>query len=344
MSKKDYALFLLADFLDDDFFIQSVLRDDPENHSFWNSFLLRHPEMKSIVTQASAIIRAARKQERFTNEFRKDVLWARINETLEHQPAVRNLKRSIPMYMKIAAAAAFVLVCTGVFWLSTHDDMNTVTTAFNEVTTITLPDRSIVALNGNSTLRYQKNSGDEFPREVWLSGEAYFNVSHLNENPATIKAGDRFIVHTENVNIEVLGTSFNVKNRKDQTNITLITGKVKVLLEKSVNKENLIMLPGDYLEFNNKRLISKKKLQNPQQISAWSKPEYIFTNATLGDIMKTLSDDYGYVIDIKDTPLLKLKIEGEISVASMEELLSTISATLDLHVEEKNRHIIISSK
>jgi ferric-dicitrate binding protein FerR (iron transport regulator) len=343
MSKKDYALFSLADFLDDDFFIQSVLRDDAENRSFWNSFLLRYPEKESIVTQAAAIVKGAVRQERFTNDFRKDVLWTRINETIEHQ-AVLNLKRSIPLYMKIAAAAAFILACTGVFWWSTGHDMNTVTTAYNEVTTITLPDRSIVALNGNSTLRYQKNPGGEFPREVWLSGEAYFNVSHLNKNPATIKAGDRFIVHTGNVDIEVLGTSFNVRNRKDQTNITLITGKVKVLLEKSINKDDLIMLPGDYLEFNNKRLISKKKLQNPQQISAWIKHEYIFTNATLGDIMKTLSDDYGYIIDVKDTLLLKLKIEGEISVASIEELLSTVSATLNLHVEEKNRHILVTAK
>ncbi len=344
MPKKDYARYSLPDFLDDDFFIQWVTEDDPESRSFWNSFLLRHPEQQSIVTQASAIIKVAGKQQRFTNEFRKDVLWTRINKTIEDQADIHSLKRSIPQYMKIAAAVAFVIASTGALWLFSNQGINTVTTAYNEVTTITLPDHSMVALNGNSTLHYQKQFGDQFPREVWITGEAYFNVSHINKDPANVEAGDRFIVHTENVNIEVLGTSFNVKNRKDQTHITLITGKVKVLIEKSLRTTDLIMLPGDQLEFNNKKLINKKKLQNPQQVSAWIRHEFIFTNATLLDIVKSLSDDYGYVIDVKDSQLLKLRIEGEISVASIEELLSTLSATLDLHVEENNKHITFSRK
>src|SRR5260221_14778950 len=115
--------------------------------------------------------------------------------------------------MKIAAAVAFVIASTGALWLFSNQGINIVTTAYNEVTTITLPDHSMVALNGNSTLRYQKQFGDHFPREVWITGEAYFNVSHINKDPAKEEARDRFIVHTENVNIEVLGTSFTLKNR-----------------------------------------------------------------------------------------------------------------------------------
>src|SRR5260221_3883173 len=139
------------------------MEDDPESRSFWNSFLLRHPEQQSIVTQASAIIKVAGKQQRFTNEFRKDVLWTRINKTIEDQADIHSLKRSIPQYMKIAAAVAFVIASTGALWLFSNQGINTVTTAYNEVTTLTLPNLDWAALIETSSLHIHNNFLDNFP-------------------------------------------------------------------------------------------------------------------------------------------------------------------------------------
>src|SRR5258706_15626831 len=135
MPKKDYARYSLPDFLDDDFFIQWVTEDDPESRSFWNSFLLRHPEQQSIVTQASAIIKIAGKQQRFTNEFRKNVLWTRINKTIENQVDIHSGKRSIPQYINIAAATALAIAITAALWLFSNQGITIVTREYNEETT-----------------------------------------------------------------------------------------------------------------------------------------------------------------------------------------------------------------
>ena len=343
MPEPDYSQYTLSDFLEDQFFIRWVTRADAESDAWWNAFMARYPEKKAIMFQASAIIKTYRKQEQFTNESRKHDLWDRINETLHQQHAIHTEKSARPLYMKIAAAVTALMLCTAGIWFILQT-RNTVTTAFNEITTITLPDHSVVTLNGNSTLRYSDDWDTKSVREVWLDGEAYFNVKHINKDTLKIAPSHRFVVHSNNVDIEVLGTSFNVRNTKDQTNITLITGKVKVEpVDKSVNTaESLIMLPGDYVEFNSKKLIVKKKVEKPHQSTTWIRQEFAFNNPYIKDIVQKLKDDHGYTVEIKDPELLEMKIEGEISVSSVQELLSTVSATLDLQIDQNDKHIIIS--
>jgi transmembrane sensor len=343
MPEPDYSQYTLSDFLEDQYFIRWVTRADAESDAWWNAFMARYPEKKAIMFQASAIIKTYRKQEQFTNESRKHHVWDRINETLHQQHAIHTKKSARPLYMRVAAAVTVFMLCTAGIWFILQT-RNTVTTASNEITTITLPDHSVVTLNGNSTLRYNEDWDAKSVREVWLDGEAYFNVKHINKDTLKIAPSHRFVVHSNNVDIVVLGTSFNVRNTKDQTNITLITGKVKVEpIDKSVNTaEGLIMLPGDYVEFDSKKLIVKKKVEKPHQSTTWIKQEFAFNNPYIKDIVQKLKDDHGYTVEIKDPELLEMKIEGEISVSSIQELLSTVSATLDLQIDQKDKHIIIS--
>jgi transmembrane sensor len=69
----------------------------------------------------------------------------------------------------------------------------------------------------------------------------------------------------------------------------------------------------------------------------------LFTDAYLRDIVKALRDDYGYEVEVKDPKLLELRIEGEISVSSVDELLTTVSATLGLRIAHSaDKHIVMS--
>jgi transmembrane sensor len=180
---------------------------------------------------------------------------------------------------------------------------------------------------------------------VWIDGEAYFKVKHVNQDTLNIKPGERFVVHGNHLDIEVLGTSFNVHNRTDNTNITLLTGKVKVQVATALPTPTpeVIMLPGDYVEFSKQKLIAKKKVENPKWSTAWVKQEILFTDAYLRDIVKALRDDYGYEVEVKDPKLMELRIEGEISVSSVDELLTTVSATLGLRIAHSaDKHIVMS--
>src|SRR5690606_8958967 len=82
-------------------------------------------------------------------------------------------------------------------------------TDFGEIQTITLPDGSKATLNGNSTLQISENW--EESREVWLDGEAFFEVKKIPEKssqPGALR-GKKFLVHTHHLAVEVLGTTFN---------------------------------------------------------------------------------------------------------------------------------------
>ena len=347
MTFRDYAQYTLTDFLEDDAFIQWVIQPDTTKNSFWQSFLKHYPEKETIMREAASLIRVYRKQTNFTNEEHREVVWKRIHTTVQkHNAQVAVKTFTMSTYLKIAASVALLVSFTVVLWMLGNDHTQTVTTDYGEVKAITLPDQSIVMLNGNSILTYEDAWDAQTPREVWIKGEAYFDIKHLNQDTLFVTPGDRFIVHGNGIDIQVLGTSFNVKSRRNKTNIALLTGKIEVSYADptSVSSGGLVMLPGDYVEYAGQKLLTKKKLARPHKAATWTVREITFTDPSLNDIMETLQDNYGYAVNVEDQELMSLKIEGEISVTSVQELLSLVSSTLGIHLEESGNEIIISRK
>src|SRR5690606_15777064 len=108
------------------------------------------------------------------------------------------------------------------------------TTGYGETRKINLPDGSLVVLNANSELKYESNWQQAPMREVWLQGEAFFEVVKTTEEK-------QFIVHTGSLDVEVLGTQFNVHNRHQKVQVVLSSGKVK--LQPLERQESLLMNP-----------------------------------------------------------------------------------------------------
>jgi len=345
MTFQKYTHYTLTDFLEDDSFIQWVTVGDEKSNYFWQSFIDNHPEKKDLIREATSIIRLYRLQHEFNNEGHRDDVWNRINTTISHESAKRKTFRSIPLYSKIAASIIFLLVCGIALWLNSHKTQ-TITTAYGEVKAVTLPDQSIVMLNGNSVLTYQSAWSNSAPREVWLKGEAYFDVKHFNKDVSHVSPGDKFIVHSGDVDINVLGTSFDVKTRRNKTNVALISGKIEVTSANNLapTGKNLVLSPGDYVVYNGQKLLTMKRLSKPHKIVTWTVHEITFTDPSLSEIIETLQDNYGYSIKVEDNSLTKLKIEGEISVTSVNELLSLVSATLGIRIETVGKEISIARK
>lgn len=338
-----YSTYTLQDFLDDDDFLRFVISPSITDTNFWQSFTALYPGQREIVDEASKIILAYRKQDVFTNEANQQKVWERIETTLQDKGAIKQKIFYLNRFLRIAAMVLLVSSAGVAFWMIKYNSKNEVVTAFGELRTVTLPDNSVVILNGNSKLTYS-NNWDKQSREVWISGEGFFNVKHLNKDPRHIKTTERFIVHCNDVNIEVLGTSFNVRNRHNKTNIGLVSGKIRLEYLDSVLKNNrlLVMKPGDYVEYAQKHLVAQKKLAVPEKLTEWTNHQLSFNNATLAQISEIMTDDYGYHIDFSNPDLAGLKIEGEISVSNVEELLETISTTLSVKITRSDKNITIT--
>lgn len=330
-----YSGFDTEDFLEDDFFIQWVINPGRENELFWQSFVRAYPEKQEAVHKAASIINTYRLQDVFDNEANKTVVLERITDSVagDHRKVVpmrgylKRLYRIAAAVIILAGAALLIKKMTGT------GRETVVSSKFGEVKTIRLADNSEITLNGNSSISYKGNWDDSSAaREVWISGEAYFNVKHLNHDTTNIRPYERFIVHSDDVTIEVLGTTFNVKSRHGKTNVTLITGKIKV--DYTATNQSMIMAPGDYVEYGDKKLLVNKKLLKPARVSTWRIDELNFSDATLREIVEMLQDNYGYNVTVTDPSLLSLRIEGDISVKDVTDLFDVVSTALDIKIEQ----------
>ena len=338
-----YGNYTIQDFLDDDDFLRFIINPSKADIDFWGSVTVMYPLQQETIDEASKIILAYRKQHVFTNESGQQKVWENIEASLTAQPVIKQKVFRLSILMRVAAMLLLVSSVAIVLWVLKHNSRTEFATTFGEVRTITLPDNSVVILNGNSKLSYV-NNWDNKPREVWISGEAFFNVKHLNKTPRYIKPTERFIVHCDDVNIEVLGTSFNVRTRHNKTNVGLISGRIRLeYLEKASNhNQHLIMKSGDYIEYTQRHLVAQKTLAVPEKLTEWTNHQLSFNNATLAQITEVMTDDYGYHIEISDPALSNLKIEGEISVSNVDELLETIATTLSVKVTHSDKNITIT--
>jgi transmembrane sensor len=337
-----YSTYTLQDFLDDDNFLRFVINPSVNDADFWEAVTATYPAQKENVDEAAQIILAYRKQDVFTNAANQQKVWDRIGTTLQENREVKPKVFRLNTFLRVAAMFLLISSVGVAFWLVKYNNQNEIATGFGELRTVTLPDNSVVILNGNSKLTYS-NNWDKKSREVWISGEGFFNVKHLNKDPRHIKTTERFIVHCNDVNIEVLGTSFNVRNRHNKTNVGLVSGKIRLEYKDpaSANSHLLVMKPGDYVEYSNKHVTTQKKLPIPEKLTEWTNHQLVFNNATLAQIGEVMTDDYGYRIDYADSAVANLKIEGEISVSNVDELLETISTTLPVKIKQEDKNINI---
>lgn len=346
MQNDRYITYTVQDFLDDDAFVKwatGAVADHTETARFWNTFPDEYPAGAENYRQALLFIQAYRKQDVVKEQDRKAQLWSKITASIQEQPAsaVKEKVRWLRPWMKIAASLLLV-VATGILALQLLNRKEVVATDYGEKRTITLPDHSVVILNANSSLHYADKWDTTAPREVWIEGEAFFDVAHINKDTQHVTPHQRFIVHSDGITIEVLGTSFNVKNRHGKTNIGLVTGKIKVENTGNADRPAIVMLPGDYVEYGGKSLLRNQKLERPEKLKDWTRKEIIFTNAALEEIIETLQDNYGYTVETKNNEHIRqLKIEGEINVANVDELLTVISTTLNVKVDKSSeKHLV----
>jgi ferric-dicitrate binding protein FerR (iron transport regulator) len=155
-----------------------------------------------------------------------------------------------------------------------------------EKSLVKLPDGSEVWLNANSRLVYHSFSGDF--REVELKGEAYFKIARNEKAP--------FVVKTNECDVEVMGTTFNVMAYDEfgRKEVTLISGKVNVLVDGQSNE----LIPGQALILKDHQ--SKIVEAEASQASAWVDNKFNFTNIPLSELVKRLENWYDVDIELNN--------------------------------------------
>lgn len=247
--------------------------------------------------------------------------------------------RRLFMIRTFGAAAAVLLLCLSVWTAYVYMQpvsIQTVTT-LAETRSISLPDGSLVTLNHYSSLSYPERfrSGS---REVELNGEAYFEVNKDKKHP--------FIVKTEIIDVQVLGTHFNVDAYLNNPDVrtTLLTGSVAV---SNKNKSvHIILKPNEVAIYNKEeKKLTHQTLDNAKDEISWRYGEFIFDNWQLQDIARELSNSFGTTVHIADTALRNYRITARFrNGEDLETILSVLHNAGYFDYSQNNKQVIITTK
>lgn len=242
-----------------------------------------------------------------------------------------------PWLWRAAAAVVLLMMVSGVLYWNASRFIE-VHTDYGERIADTLPDKSIVTLNGNSVLRYHKGWDNKHTREVWIDGEGFFAVQHTVNH-------QKFVVHaSDQLNVEVLGTKFNVKSREKKSEVMLTEGKVKLDMQNTRAKASSVFLaPGELATLGTDNRLSKRTVKQ-KQYTSWLQYTMYFDRTTLRDVAVLLKDTYGLDVVFDDATLQDRELSGEISSASINDILYAIAETFDLNVTRDGTSVYISSK
>lgn len=226
-----------------------------------------------------------------------------------------------PVFWLGMAASWLLLLGVGALaWYWVQNRQIEYTTAFGEVRTFTLADSSVVTLNANSTLRHRKDA----PRSVYLEGEAFFDVHHTADDAP-------FTVHAGQIDVHVLGTEFNVNNRHQETEVVLLSGKVKLDIDAQQPQE-ILMEPNDRVAYHDAEDRVVRQVITPDLYTAWRDRMLVFDHTPLREIAQLLQDTYDLTLETNDPSLYALEFTAQVPADNTDLLLELLEKSFDISI------------
>lgn len=267
-------------------------------------------------------------------------IYQNIRQQIEIPTAARNSKViRLPIWKQIAASVAIILMI-GTYFLTKNSqpDYITITTDYDELDTIQLPDGSQVFLNEASSLIFPK----EFKaskREVTLMGEAFFEVKRNPQHPFEVTTGE--------ARTTVLGTSFNIQAMPGKNIfVTVATGKVKVNIPNSNNQAMVILEANQQAVYYPQSGQLEHHLEvETDAIIAWKHDFIQFDQTPLSHVATVLSNRYKVEILINSEKLQQCLISGKYPVGNLRNVLESIKFIKGIEYQfETPQRIVLSGK
>ncbi|WP_154854919.1 FecR family protein [Cyclobacterium xiamenense] len=337
-----YSEYDIVDFLMDEFFIQWIKNPNQNNCHFWEKWIRENPDKRAIVLKAASLIRSVKYREEpeignaayveiFENSIKSD------NDNCEDTSAK---EKSLPFF-KFKNMVALILFgfCASMIYVQIFYEAGTVASSeINEEwitravpkgkkSIVTLSDGTRVFLNAESELTYPKNHSGE-QRWAKLKGEAFFEVK---------KDPKRFRVLTKGSEIDVLGTSFNVKEEGQGLEIALVSGKVRV---RNSQGNQVELAPLEMVKVDASG-ISEKRGFDLLAITGWKDRILVFQSDNLEQVVGKLEKWYGIDLVFSGKVSDHWNYSGTYHNENLENVLKGISLTSGLRYRiEENRVLL----
>ncbi len=355
-----YKDFLAEDFAKDKFFIRWVNEPDEDSEWFWQSFQTEHPEKMRAVEEARKIIKVldfpiyALPDGDFKSLRNKIIMDIKAEKEDESKLSLeKNVLRKFS-WLKVAAVISIPLsiFATLYYFARSQNDLKTFAThpsakkvqeqtesrvnPKGQKSVLILSDGSKVWLNADSRIIYDQNFSNSNIREVFLEGEAFFDVAKNPNKP--------FIVHTSDIHIKVLGTSFNVKSYHEDKTIetTLVHGKVSISKTGDDIKEgSLVLKPNQRAVFSKQEKTINIEQVLSERASLWRYDKLIFDETPFRDVIIQLERWYDVRFHFDPNAKLECNLTAEIGNETLEEVLALLQASQNIDYEISDKDVFI---
>jgi len=264
-------------------------------------------------------------------DFDKDRISELISKEIEGPTSIKR-RQIILQTMKYAAV--FIGLLIGVIFV-VNDLNSTVTIASKDINgnELTLPDGSKIILNKDAEITYSNSILRGFNRKVSINGEAFFEIEKSN--------GRKFIVETQNYNIIVLGTKFNVKETENETSVALIEGSIKLNSFDDIKFDETIIVPGQRATYSiNSQELNLENV-NTRIYTAWMSDRLEFDNFSLSELAQVFKNNYNKTLIITDESISKIRLGGSAPSQDVDLILKGLSTILKRDIIQQNDIIII---
>ena len=327
----------IKDLIQDPSFANWALQLDERDTDYWEKWMHQHPERKEIALHGRALVRGikfkkvAYRKEHIHQEW--DRLLAQIDqETFYRNNSPRN-KHFTPLRL-VAVFAGIFMTISLVYFMWSYQPYHRFETAYGQKVSLTLPDGSEVTLHGNSSIRYPKHWDDKDQREVKLDGEAFFKVKKQKNESGEQR---KFVVLTDDVKVEVIGTSFNVNTWKN-SEVALLSGAVTLNI-RGDQQHKLQLIPGQVAWVTDDEL--KQKTTDIYPYTAWTEGTLVFDETPISEIISLLKHAYGVQVKLQDPSIADMRLTGKLSVESADELLYLLELSFNLKVTRTENYTLL---
>lgn len=355
---KDYNNYSLEDFLLDEDFKEWITTKENSENTIWDEIALHFPDKIALMQQAREIILALGDQ---NSNFSHQELEQEVSRILE-STSVSKKDKSFLFPLQWFSVAAMILIVFTIGWginrnsnqpqsaKSYEQYISGVSQPMHEVVNETvqsmqvkLPDGSTVKLTPASRISYTETFTQNNKREVYLSGEAFFEVQKDAKNP--------FFVYANGLLTRVVGTSFLIRAMDADVEVIVRTGRVTVLPIKDMDNQDkknieLVLTPNQQAVFSTRdNLISKSIVTTPLEIAKEKiLTDFTFENQPISEVFSLLEKTYGIPIIYDETVMQKCSLRVALSNEPFFTKLDIICKTVGAEYQVRDGQIIISSE
>ncbi len=295
--------------------IETWLRAAPANQQYFDS--LQRLWQQAAPVQASRTVDV-------------EAALQKVRGQLHEKSAPRARVIGMRVWLPATAAVLALLIAAICFFRSPSPVQVVNLAASNTTLSTTLTDGSMVVLNRHSALRIAEDFNRQ-ERRIRLSGEAYFQVAPDAERI--------FVIEVDQLEVQVVGTEFNVDSRSEPGRVTVVVTSGKVQLRTA--KQSELLTAGQQAVYDSATGKITRLAQSKPNLLAYKNRQFTFDGTPLREVVRQLADAYGVDISLKNKALENCPLSTSFPNRPLNEVLAVIAESFDLTVERTDGKVVL---